>query len=361
MKAIILAYQEHPEMRSATPVYTHDILDKPMINYAISACSNYTSTVIVNEIFENNYKKTKELANVVTTVDESTAYKTLLGHLGEEAVIIIDGNIPTMDNFAVEDFIEGCTEDGGKIITLEQKSAEYRLIFLYSGSIAENYNSFEELINNNEVREFEVPDPFQAYYPIKNRRDLSLAEDYIRENIIDGLLYSGVSIKNIGTVTIGPDVEIGQDTIVFPNTYITGKVSIGKNCKLGPFLRIRQSATLGNGVKLGNFVELKNATLGEKSASAHLSYLGDCTLGKQVNMGCGTITVNYDGVNKHHTTIEDDAFIGCNVNLIAPVTIGKASLVAAGSTVTKDVPAKTLSFARARQVNKEGYKKKSKK
>src|SRR5699024_4930823 len=110
-----------------------------------------------------------------------------------------------------------------------------------------------------------------------------------------------------------------------------------------------------NEAKVGNFVEVKKTKLGEGSKVSHLSYMGDADVGSNVNMGCGTITVNYDGTKKHLTTIEDDAFIGCNSNLIAPVTVGQGSYVAAGSTITKDVPGDALAVARARQSNKEGY------
>ena len=111
-------------------------------------------------------------------------------------------------------------------------------------------------------------------------------------------------------------------------------------------------------MKIGNFVEIKKTKLGEGSKASHLSYIGDAEVGKDVNIGCGTITVNYDGKNKFLTTIEDDVFIGCNSNLVAPVTIGKGAYVAAGSTITKDVPGEALSIARARQINKEDYVKK---
>jgi len=124
---------------------------------------------------------------------------------------------------------------------------------------------------------------------------------------------------------------------------------------VGPFAHIRPETNLGNNVRIGNFVEVKKSTFGEGSKAAHLSYIGDAEVGSGVNFGCGTIVVNYDGKNKHVTTVEDDAFIGCNSNLIAPVTVGKGSYVAAGSTISKNVPKDSLAIARVRQENKEGY------
>ena len=116
-----------------------------------------------------------------------------------------------------------------------------------------------------------------------------------------------------------------------------------------------QNPILGNRVRIGNFVEVKKSTFGDGSKSAHLSYIGDAIVGSDVNFGCGTIVVNYDGKKKHTTIVEDNAFIGCNSNLISPVTVGKGAYVAAGSTITKDVPEDSLAIARVRQDNKEGY------
>lgn len=361
MNTILLAYQDTPEMKSATPVYLHDILDKPMIEYALELGENGKTTIIVNEQDAEKYEKYSKVATIKSATDENSAYTAIKETLDDTPTIIVDANIPMMEAQDLVDFTTGCKEDGGEIVTLDKTEAEYTLVYVKSSTLAKECVALDELLSLQQVIEFEIPDNFSDFVAIKNRYDLSTTEDQIREFILTQWLYDGVTIKNMDSVTVGPDVNIGQDTIIYPNTYITGKVTIGSACKLGPFLRIRQAAKLGKGVKLGNFVELKNAVIGDKSASAHLSYLGDCTLGTKVNVGCGAITVNYDGANKHQTTIEDDAFIGCNVNMIAPITIGESALVAAGSTVSKDVPAKNLSFARARQVNKEGYERKTKK
>ena len=131
-----------------------------------------------------------------------------------------------------------------------------------------------------------------------------------------------------------------------------------KNCKIGPFAHLRGNVVLEDNVKIGNFVELKKAIIGEGTKVPHLSYMGDCEIGSKTNIGCGTITCNYDGVNKHKTIIGDNAFIGSNVNLVAPVKIGNNVTIGAGSTITEDVPDNALSIARERQINKEDWKKK---
>ena len=199
---------------------------------------------------------------------------------------------------------------------------------------------------------------------------------------------NGVTIIDPANTYIETAVEIGQDTIIYPGTVIKGKTIIGTECligpnseidtceignetvirqsaahnssigshvNIGPFAHIRPESTISDDVKIGNFVEIKKAVFGKGSKASHLSYIGDAEVGSDVNIGCGSITVNYDGKNKFLTKIEDGVFIGCNSNLVAPVTIGKGAYVAAGSTITKNVPGDALSIARAQQVNKENY------
>jgi bifunctional UDP-N-acetylglucosamine pyrophosphorylase/glucosamine-1-phosphate N-acetyltransferase len=157
---------------------------------------------------------------------------------------------------------------------------------------------------------------------------------------------------------IGPNTEIdsceiGNETVIRQS--VAHKSSIGSHVNIGPFAHIRPDSSISDDVKVGNFVELKKAVFGKGSKASHLSYIGDAEVGNNVNIGCGSITVNYDGKNKFLTKIEDDVFVGCNSNLVAPVTIGKGSYIAAGSTITKNVPDDALSIARARQINKENY------
>ena len=198
-------------------------------------------------------------------------------------------------------------------------------------------------------------------------------------------LEAGVDIPCFDGVVIDPDVVIGMDTVIYPGTILRGKVVIGKNCKIGPntiienstvgdnvilnntqcyqsvvkseanigpFVHIRPNSVVGEAVHLGNYVEVKNSTIDMGTKVSHLTYVGDSDVGKKVNFGCGTVTVNYTGRAKFRTTIKDNAFIGCNTNLVAPVTVGEGAYTAAGSTITEDVPDDSLGIARARQVNK---------
>ncbi|EGA88196.1 bifunctional N-acetylglucosamine-1-phosphate uridyltransferase / glucosamine-1-phosphate N-acetyltransferase [Planococcus donghaensis MPA1U2] len=246
----------------------------------------------------------------------------------------------------------------------------------------------EILQKQGEIVAAYATDSFDETLGVNDRVALSQAENIMRKRIAEKHMRAGVSIIDPATAYISAQAEIGADTIIHPNVTIAGDTKIGEDCVIssnsqivnsvigdrttirssevydssigtdtavGPFAHVRPESALGNDVKIGNFVEVKKAEIGNDSKISHLSYIGDATVGTGVNIGCGTITVNYDGKNKFQTVIEDDTFIGCNSNLIAPVTVGKGSYVAAGSTISKNVPEDSLAIARSRQENKEGY------
>lgn len=175
--------------------------------------------------------------------------------------------------------------------------------------------------------------------------------------LLPGTMLKGNSIIRSGSV-IGPwsvveNSEIGERSVINTSQVYDSKVAA--DVQVGPYAHLREGAQLGRGVKLGNFVEVKNSVLGENTWASHLSYLGDAEIGERCNFGCGTVTVNYDRVQKHKTTVEDDSFIGCNSSLIAPLHIGKGSYIAAGTTVTEDVPDHALAIARIRQSHKKEW------
>lgn len=221
-----------------------------------------------------------------------------------------------------------------------------------------------------------------------DRKGMLALNETARRRVIDKLLEDGVEIVCTDGIIISPDSEIAPGAKILPGTIITGRCRIGKNsvvgpnsqlkntsvgkrsslncvvaneavigsdCTVGPFVQLRPGTVLKDFVHVGDFVEIKNTAVGEGSAVAHFNYLGDSDVGKNVNFGCGSLTANYDGTNKSRCEIGDDAFIGCNTNLIAPVKVGKAAYTAAGSTITKDIPDGALGIARNRQENKEGF------
>ena len=208
------------------------------------------------------------------------------------------------------------------------------------------------------------------------------------------LLEAGVDMMDPSSVYVEDSVQVGEGTQLLPGTILRGDTVVGRNCQIGPnvmltsctvedecainasqceesvirkgcqigpYTHIRPHCVVGEGSKIGAFVQLKNCNLGKGTKMAHLTYVGDSDVGRKVNFGCGTVTTNYDGVKKDRCTIEDGAFIGCNTNLVAPVTVGAGSYIAAGATITKDVPADALAVARAKQENKEGWAKRRRK
>jgi bifunctional UDP-N-acetylglucosamine pyrophosphorylase/glucosamine-1-phosphate N-acetyltransferase len=233
-----------------------------------------------------------------------------------------------------------------------------------------------------------VSDPRDAL-GVNDRKQLAAAAAVQRSRTLDRLMESGVTILDPATTYIEDTVTIGADTVVYPNVVIEGASVIGSDCTigagchltratlgdrvalkpyciitesvvdedaiLGPFCHLRPQAHVGAGAHIGNFVELKETRLGKRSKASHLAYLGDATIGDDVNVGAGVITCNYDGLDKHPTTIQDEAFIGTNASLVAPITIGAQAYIGAGSTVTKDVPPGALVVERAAAVVKDGW------
>jgi bifunctional UDP-N-acetylglucosamine pyrophosphorylase / glucosamine-1-phosphate N-acetyltransferase len=223
---------------------------------------------------------------------------------------------------------------------------------------------------------------------VNDRVQLAHVERIYRRRILERVMRSGVTILDPETTYVSEGVEIGQDTVLYPGTVLEGATRIGTGCTIGPntklvdtvvgddvsvvytvalsgkigegatvgpFAYLRPGADIGKHVKIGDFVEVKNSSIDDGSKVSHLAYVGDATIGKNVNVGCGVITVNYDGKDKHRTVVLDNSFIGSNVNLIAPVSVGEGAYVCAGSTVTDNVPDDGFAIGRARQVTKPEY------
>ncbi|MDY5060340.1 bifunctional UDP-N-acetylglucosamine diphosphorylase/glucosamine-1-phosphate N-acetyltransferase GlmU [Staphylococcus simulans] len=231
-------------------------------------------------------------------------------------------------------------------------------------------------------------DDFDEIMGVNDRVALSKTEAAYRERVNEYHMRNGVTLIDPASTYIEADVQIGMDTIIEPGVHlgkgtvigedtvigqysdvnnstignrttikqsVVNDATVGDDTTVGPFAQLRPNAHLGNEVKVGNFVEVKKAELKDGAKVSHLSYIGDAEIGERTNVGCGSITVNYDGKNKFKTIIGKDSFIGCNTNLVAPVTVGDGVLIAAGSTITDDIPNDSLALARARQTTKPGY------
>ncbi len=308
----------------------------------------------LNKLIEKSIEN-KEYATLLTAIyDDPTGYGRIVRDEG--------GNI------------EGIVEE--KDTTEEQRKITEINAGIYCFDIEALLDALEKITPNNKQGEYYITDVIQIMNDsglktgavlvednteilgINDRVQLGILTKVLQMRINTELMKQGVTIEDTNTTYIYDDVEIGMDTVIHPNTTIKSGVVIGEDCEIGPNSYIREGCKLANHVKIGSFVEIKKAIIGEGTKVPHLSYMGDCEIGEKCNIGCGTITCNYDGFNKSKTIIGNHSFIGSNTNLVAPVTLGDNTFVAAGSTITDDVPEYALAIARQRQTNKENWNKK---
>ena len=277
---------------------------------------------------------------------------------------------------------------------------------MYLFSSKELFEALKNINNNNDQGEYYLTDVLAVMagrglkvgacrmqdpdeiLGVNDRVQLYQASEILRKRILTRHMLAGVTILNPGSTFIDEDVEIGIDTVIYPGVLLEGKTKIGEDCtvgpdsrlvntvvgnnttitksvvtdsvlgddsQVGPFAYIRPESRIGNRVKIGDFVEIKKSVVGSRTKIPHLAYIGDAEIGENTNIACGVITVNYDGVKKSRTVVGSNSFVGCNVNLIAPVKVSDGSYIAAGSTITEDVPENALSIARSRQTNKEDW------
>ena len=308
----------------------------------------------LNKLIEKSIEN-KEYATLLTAIyDNPTGYGRIVRDEG--------GNI------------EAIVEE--KDTNVEQKEIKEINAGIYCFDIEELLKALDKIKPNNAQGEYYITDVIglmnekglktgavivednTEILGINDRIQLEMLTKVLQMRINTKHMKNGVTIEDVNNTYIYDDVEIGMDTVIHPNTTIKSGVTIGEDCEIGPNAYIREGCKLANKVKIGSFVEIKKAIIGEGSKVPHLSYMGDCEIGEKCNIGCGTITCNYDGLHKSKTIIGNHSFIGSNTNLVAPVTLGDETFIAAGSTITEDVPAYALAIARERQTNKEDWNKK---
>ena len=341
---------------------------------------------VINNILEMHGRSGNDITVLTTSFDNPYGYGRIVRDKDNHVERIVEQNDCTPEQKMIKEVNTGIyvvnnlyLYDAIKKISLNPRKKEYYLTDIIA--------IMRE--DGKKVGAFELWDSYKVM-GVNDLYSISIAEKYLRESINKKHMLNGVSIINPETVTIGHNVSIEGGAVIYPNTYITGNTIIKKGSKIGPntevhsslvdehvrikhslvfdseikrdsvigpFAHLRNGAIIGEDNRIGNFVEVKKSTTGKGTKAAHLAYIGDATTGKNVNFGCGSITVNYDGINKNQTIIGDDVFIGCNTNLVAPVTVGDRVFIAAGSTVTRDVPSGALAIARNKQINKEDYAK----
>lgn len=443
--ALILAAGQGKRIKSDLPKVLHKVCGKEMVNHVIDTLrkENIEDINVIIGKGADLVKENTKSRNISYSLQEEQlgtghavkcAIDFLKGKRG--TVAIFNGDAPLITEETIEELFKTHKENGnsatiltsilndasgyGRIIRkgnevlkiVEHKDCndeELKVKEINSGMYCFEIESLVEclgnLSNNNSQGEYYLTDvigmlkeknekvgalviSYEETLGVNSRVQLAEVEAVLRKRINNKHLENGVTIIDPNTTYIGIDVEIGQDTIIYPGNVLEGNTVIGKNCVLypnsrinnsvigesvdiqssvileskignqttvGPFAYIRPGSIIGNNVRVGDFVEIKKSTIGNNTKVSHLTYVGDAEVGEGCNFGCGTVTVNYDGKNKNKTIIGNNSFIGCNTNLISPVTVEDNTYIAAGSTITNNVKSGELAVARAKQRNIEGW------
>lgn len=444
-KAIILAAGKGTRMKSKHPKVVHKVCGKEMVNHVIdvSKKSGVKDVVVIlgheSETVKESIPSDSQIAMQTEQLGTGHAVKMAKEYINDDdTIVVLCGDTPLVKEDTLRRLFAYHVEKGyvatvlttkvdnptgyGRIIRdnhedllkiVEQKDAseEEKLVNeINSGIYCFDGKSLREALdlidNNNAQGEYYLTDTIKimrdrgekvgAYngstieelMGVNSRVELSKAEEIMRKRINTSHMVNGVTIIDVNSTYIESDVEIGNDTIVYPGVMLKGNTKIGSGCIIGmncnisnstigdytevesstiidsnvgentivgPYAYLRPNSNIGSHVKIGDFVEVKNATIGDNSKASHLSYIGDAYVGKNVNIGCGVVFVNYDGHHKFKSVVKDGAFIGSNSNLVAPVTVEEKGYIATGSTITDDVPQGALAIAREKQVVKEGW------
>lgn len=316
---------------------------------------NGDAPIIRPETIKNLIQKSidnKEYATLVTAIyDNPTGYGRIIRDIGGSVQEIVEEKDASEEQKQIQEINAGiyCFDIKELLKALKELKPDNAQGELYLTDIVKIMNK-----KGLKTGAITVKDNTEIL-GVNDRIQLEMLTKVLQKRINHEHMKNGVTIEDVDNTYIYDDVKIGMDTVIHPNTTIKSGVIIGEDCEIGPNAYIREGCILANKVKIGSFVEIKKAIIGEGAKVPHLSYMGDCEIGAKTNIGCGTITCNYDGFNKSKTIIGDNSFIGSNTNLVAPVTLGKNSFIAAGSTITDDVPDDSLAIARQRQIVKEGW------
>jgi len=413
--AIVMAAGKGTRMNSNKSKLVHKIYGKELVKRSVENAKKAGVTDVVaivghlkeqvQDVLKNEviYREQKEMLGTGHAVMQAIDY--LEGKQGK--VLVLNGDVPILRPETINRLIEKSTQkneyatiltaiydnpagygriirdEGGNVQAIvedkdlleNQKNIQEINAGVYCFDIQELIKALSEITPNNAKGEYYLTDVIKIMNNkglktgaviVEDNTEILGVNDRIQLEVLTKILQlrintehmkNGVTIEDINTTYIYDDVKIGIDTVIHPNTTIKSDVEIGEDCEIGPNAYIREGCRLSNKVKIGSFVEIKKAIIGKGAKVPHLSYMGDCEIGAKSNIGCGTITCNYDGEHKSKTIIGEKAFIGSNTNLVAPVTLGDNVFVAAGSTITDDVPSDSLAIARQRQTNKEGWNK----
>ncbi len=386
--AVITAFEVSEAMKSSKPNALNKMCGVPMLRFVIDAVKDAGAEKVIS------ISGTCEVPGCECDFAESTA--AAISRSTSKIAVVCRGDMPLLDSRSIKDAVTNHVLSQADVTLVNSGKDNFMYIFntceIVKAAESTELLDFEKLAENigkagKTVLTYSVEDEVQATV-VTDRIKLSEAESLMQEKINRQYMADGVTIHNPSTVIIEPGVKIGVDCEIYPNVILQAGTVIGKNVlvgsgsrlsgakigdgtdiqssviidseigsntHVGPFAYVRPNCCVGDEVKVGDFVELKNANIGSGTKISHLTYVGDADVGEKCNFGCGTVTVNYDGKKKYRTRIGDNVFIGCNSNLVAPVTLKSGAYTAAGSTITDEVPENTLAIARARQINKSTW------
>ncbi len=403
--AILLAAGDGRRMVSRRQKVMHNLCGRPVIGWVMRSVQRNISerpiTVLgfdgesVKEYFD------KDSGYVYQNPENSTAEALRAGLSAVSAkegyVLVIAGNLPLISDGTVSALVSAARKaDAARLICLSENVTLIVAAYCFElkairKCLEGEMETIEDCVNKLRTDGRMVVDVYAPEIEgveVDTREDLWCCSEIMRRAINSGHMNRGVTFIDPNTAYIDADVKIGMDTVIYPNVQLLGNTVIGEDCtiysgsrienskigngcmidgvvaieaevadgaKVGPFVRLRPNSHIGAGCKIGNFVEVKNSTVGEKTSIAHLTYVGDADVGSKVNMGCGTVFVNYDGFKKHRTTVGNNVFLGCQTALVAPVKVGDDVYTGAGSVITEDIPDGALAMARCHQQNKEGW------
>ena len=408
LAVIILAAGKGTRMKSETPKVLHKVAGKSLLWHVLATAKKLEPVKTIVVVAPNMPDVEAEAAGTEIALQEQQlgtgdAVKAGLSKLAgfEGNVVILYGDCPLIEaeslkrliashrpgNISMFGFFANDPTGYGRLITrrnlvgeiVEQRDCnpyQQRIRLCNSGIYVLEVTLLASLLEkvqaNNSQKEYYLTDivklnstgqgktfyqtlPEEEVMGVNTKLDLAAVELVMQNRLRDAALLGGVTMIAPETVYLSTDTIFGKNVTLLPNVVIGENVVIGDDIKIGPFAHIRAGTVLKNNSHIGNFVELKKSVIGENSKVSHLSYIGDSVLGADVNIGAGTITCNYDGINKSQTTIEDGVFIGSNTALVAPVTIAKGAIIGAGSTITKNVEADSLAVTRAEQKTLPGW------
>lgn len=380
---LIISDDNNSAFKSKSMKESHNVLGQSVQQWSAAALTEITQDIEAVTFEELN--KCRELISKAERIIINWADQPLI--LADTFQHMLNNHTAQEKNATAvfaEDNGEACTEGAIYVFNssiLLQKLGEMNVLNLSRDVLRQIF-----LSTNNTSSSFSN-DNYQ-FSVVTDRVVLSNVTSEIKSRILKEIMLSGVTIVDPATTYIDANVVIGEDTVILPGTIISGNTAIGENCiigpgsrisnckignnaevansvandstvgdetHVGPFAYLRPGSIIGSNVKIGDFVEIKKSVIGDKTKISHLTYVGDAEVGQNVNIGCGVVFVNYDGKHKNKTVVGDNSFIGCNTNLVSPVTVHKDAYIAAGSTITDEVPENSLAIARERQVIKEDW------